>query len=239
MTLEYGRFGRYRREMAPWTSRSLRNLLDEAGPDGRAEALAELRTAIAGREARIVPALTPPDAEIARIAALLLDDLAEPHLLQLRSVDRPDATRLATTAAGRELRATQLHHADRMRRRAVGVMCAEPAGVPEPTHVRYLATATGMLAFGDYYELIALIVTFPFDGPDDPRALRGARDMAMASQATSATRMLFEIDLTAPALDLGYQSMWVRMMADARDEELWPAIRRWRRWVGLGGTGRC
>ncbi|GIF44123.1 hypothetical protein BC793_13414 [Actinoplanes xinjiangensis] len=236
MTLEYGRFGQYRREMALWMSRSLRTLLNEAGPDGRAEALTELKAAIAGREVTTLPAtLTPPDAEIARIAALLLDDLAELHLLQLRSVDRPDATRLATTSAGRWLRTTQLHHAGRMRRRAVGVMCAEPPDVPEATHVRYLTTATGMLAFGDYYEMIALIVTFPFDGPDDPRAQRGARDMAMASQATSATRMLFEIDLAGPALDVAYQSMWVRAMADAREEELLPTIRRWRRWTGLGG----
>ncbi|MEU4154828.1 hypothetical protein [Actinoplanes sp. NPDC026670] len=220
--------------MAPWTSRSLRALLEDAGPDGRAEALAELKTVIAGREVTLPLTLTPPDAEIARIATLLLHDLAELHLLQLRSVDRPDATRLATTTAGRQLRASQLHHAARMRLRAVGVMCAEPPNIPETTHVRYLATATGMLAFGDYYELIALIVTFPFDGPDDPRAQRGARDMAMASQATSATRMLFEEDLTAPTLDVAYQSMWVRMMADARDEELLPAIRQWRQWTGVG-----
>jgi hypothetical protein len=234
MTLECGRFGQYRREMALWTSRSLRALLNEAGPDGQAEALTELKTAIAGREATLPTSLTPPDAEIARIAILLLDDLAELHLLQLRSVDRPDATRLATTSAGRELRATQLHHADRMRRRAVGVLCAEPPDVPEATHVRYLTTATGMLAFGDYYELIALIVTFPFDGPDDPRAQRGARDMAMANQATSATRMLFEVDLSGPTLDIAYQSMWVRMMADAREEELQPTIQRWRQWAGIG-----
>ncbi|BEL08605.1 hypothetical protein Q0Z83_067960 [Actinoplanes sichuanensis] len=219
--------------MASWTSRSLRALLNEAGPDGRAEALTELKIAIAGREADLPATLTPLDAEIARIAALLLDDLTELHLLQLRSVDRPDATRLATTGAGRELRATQLHHAARMRLRAVGVLCAEPPDAPEPTHVRYLTTATGMLAFGDYYELMALIVTFPFDGPDDPRAQRGARDMAMASQATSATRMLFEEVLTAPALDVAYQSMWVRMMADAREQELLPAIRQWRQWSGL------
>ncbi|MFC4069786.1 hypothetical protein [Actinoplanes subglobosus] len=221
--------------MALWTSRSLRALLTEAGPDGRAEALVELRTVIAGREPALPGILAPRDAEIARIAVLLLDDLAEPHLLQLRSVDRPDATRLTTTAAGRQLRATQLHHADRMRRHAVGVMCAEPPDVPEATHLRYLTTATGMLAFGDYYELIALIVTFPFDGPDDPRAQQGARHMATASQATSATRMLFEVDLAGPALDLAYQSMWVRMMADAREHELLPAIRQWRRWAGIPG----
>jgi hypothetical protein len=235
MTLEFGRFGQYRGEMALWTSRSLRALLIEAGPDGRAGALTELKIAIAGREAALPAMTTPRDAEIARIAALLLDDLTEPHLLQLRSVDRPDATRLATTTAGRELRATQLHHAVRMRRRAVGVMCAEPPDVPEATHVRYLTTATGMLAFGDYYELIALIVTFPFDGADDPRAQQGARHMATATQATSATRMLFEVDLAGPALDLAYQSMWVRMMADARENELLPAIRQWRRWSGLTG----
>ncbi|GIE74904.1 hypothetical protein Aph02nite_08540 [Actinoplanes philippinensis] len=219
--------------MAPWTTPGLRALLDEAGPCGRAEALTELRTALAGREAALPAALGPADAEIARIAALLVDDLAEPHLLQLRSVDRPDETRLVTTPAGRALRATQLHHAERMRRRAVGVLCAEPPDVPAATHVRYLTTATGMLAFGDYYELIALIVTFPFDDADDPRAQRGARDMAMASHATAATRMLFEVDLTAPALDVTYQSMWVRMMADARERELLPAIRQWRRWAGL------
>jgi hypothetical protein len=221
--------------MALWTSRSLRTLLNEAGPDGRAEALTELKTAIAGREATLPAALSPPDAEIARIAALLLHDLAELHMLQLRSVDRPDATRLATTSAGRELRATQLHHADRMRRRAVGVLCAEPPDVSEATHVRYLTTATGMLAFGDYYELIALIVTFPFDGPDDPRAQRGARDMAMANQATAATRMLFEVDLAGPALDIAYQSMWIRMMTDTREKELQPTIRQWRQWAGLAG----
>ncbi|WP_433794600.1 hypothetical protein [Actinoplanes sp. CA-252034] len=220
--------------MALWISRSLQNLLTEAGPEGRAEALTELRTAIAGREVALPATLAPADAEIARIAALFVDDLTELHLLQLRSVDRPDATRLATTTAGHALRSTQLRHADRMRRRAAGVLCAEPPDVTEATHVRYLTTATGMLAFGDYYELIALIVTFPFDDLDDPRALRGARDMAMASQATAATRMLFEVDLTAPALDVAYQSMWVRMMADAREEELLPCIHRWRRWAGLG-----
>jgi hypothetical protein len=219
--------------MALWLPRNLRALLTDAGPEGRAEALTELKIAMAGREARLTPLLTPADAEIARIATLLLDDLAEPHLLQLRSVDRPDATRLTTTEAGRQLRATQLRHAERMRRQALGVLCTEPPDVAEATHVRYLATATGMLAFGDYYELIALIVTFPFDGPGDPRAVRGAREMAMAGHATSATRMLFEVDLVAPALDVTYQSMWVRMMADAREQELSPAIRQWRHWTGL------
>ncbi|MEU4619729.1 hypothetical protein AB0G04_07095 [Actinoplanes sp. NPDC023801] len=219
--------------MVLWSPRSLRALLTGAGPDGRAEALTELKVAIAGREARLNPALAPADAEIARIATVLLDDLAEPHLLQVRSVDRPDATRLTTTAAGRQLRDTQLRHADRMRRQAIGVLCAEPPSVTEATHVRYLTTATGMLAFGDYYELIALIVTFPFDGPGDPRAVRGAREMAMAGHATSATRMLFEVDLVAPAMDLTYQSMWVRMMADTRERELRPMIRQWRRWAGI------
>ncbi|GIE31760.1 hypothetical protein Ait01nite_048050 [Actinoplanes italicus] len=219
--------------MALWSTRSLRALLTDAGPDGRAAALTDLKIAIAGREARLNPALAPADAEIARIATLLLDDLAEPHLLQLRAVDRPDATRLTSTAAGRQLRDTQLRHAERMRRHALGVLCAEPPAVTGSTHVRYLTTAAGMLAFGDYYELIALIVTFPFDGPGDPRAARGAREMAMASHATSATRMLFEVDLVAPALDVTYQSMWVRMMSDAREQELCPAIRQWRQWAGL------
>ncbi|MDI6101816.1 hypothetical protein QLQ12_24645 [Actinoplanes sp. NEAU-A12] len=221
--------------MALWTTPSLRALLEEAGPCGRAAALAELRAAIAGREAPSAAGLAPADAEIARIAALLLDDLAEPHLLQLRSVDRPDATRLAVTAAGRQLRATQLRHAERMRRQAVGVMCAEPPDVTETTHLRYLTTATGMLAFGDYYELVALIVTFPFDGPGDPRAQRGAHEMSLAGHATSTTRMLFEADLAEPSMDVAYQTMWVRMMGQAREYELRPTIRQWRRWAGLGG----
>jgi hypothetical protein len=221
--------------MALWTTPSLRNLLIDAGPGGRAEALTELKAVLAGREAPAVAGLSPADAEVARIAALLLDDLAEPHLLQLRSVDRPDATRLTTTAAGRQLRDTQLRNAERMRRQAVGVLCAEPSRVSEVTHLRYLTTATGMLAFSDYYELTALIVTFPFDGPDDPRAQRGAREMSLAGNATSTTRMLFEVDLAAPALDVAYQTMWIRMMADTREHELLPTIRQWRRWAGLGG----
>ncbi|GAA1612382.1 hypothetical protein GCM10009828_045290 [Actinoplanes couchii] len=214
-----------------WTTRSLQSLVDSTGPIGRAEAVAELHAAIAGREPRIASDIDPADAEITRIAAVLLDDLSEPHLLQLRAVDRPDATRLATTPAGRSLRGLQLRHAERMRRQAVAVLCAEPTDAPEATHVRYLTTATGMLAFGDYYELVALIVTFPFAGADDPRRLRGAREMSMAVQATAATRTLFEVDLAAPVFDAGYQSMWIRLMADAREDDLLPRLAQWRQWA--------
>lgn len=217
--------------MALWTTRSLQSLVDATGPIGRSEAVAELRAAIAGREPHIDCAIAPADAEITRIAAVLLADLSEPHLLQLRAVDRPDATRLTTTAAGRNLRTLQLRHAERMRRQAVAVLCAEPPGTEESTHVRYLTTATGMLAFGDYYELVALIVTFPFDGPTDPRRLRGAREMSMAVQATAATRTLFEVDLAAPTFDAAYQAMWVRLMADARENDLLRTLTQWRRWA--------
>ncbi|SDT57738.1 hypothetical protein [Actinoplanes derwentensis] len=217
--------------MALWTTRSLQSLVDTIGPAGRAEAVAELRATIAGREPRIAGDIALADTEITRIAAVLLDDLSEPHLLQLRAVDRPDATRLATTPTGRDLRTLQLRHAERMRRQAVAVLCAEPPDTGESTHVRYLATATGMLAFGDYYELVALIVTFPFDGPGDPRRQRGAQEMSMAVQATAATRALFEVGLTAPVFDTGYQSMWIRLMADARERDLLPTLSQWRRWT--------
>lgn len=220
--------------MALWTTRSLQALMAETGPLGRAEAVAELRAAIAGREPRIGCDIAPADVEITRVAAVLLDDLSEPHLLQLRAVDRPDATRLASTVTGRDLRALQLRHAERMRRQAVAVLCAEPPDVPESTHVRYLAVATGMLAFGDYYELVALIVTFPFAGAGDPRRQRGAREVSVAVQATAATRTLFEVDLAASAFDAGYQAMWVRMMAEAREGELLPALVQWRRWALQG-----
>jgi hypothetical protein len=59
--------------------------------------------------------------------------------------------------------------------------------------------------------------------------------MALAGHATFTTRMLFEVDLAGPVLDVAYQTMWVRMMADAREYELRPAIRQWRRWAGLDG----
>ncbi|GAA4941901.1 hypothetical protein [Actinoplanes utahensis] len=209
--------------MARWATPSLRDLLETAGPDGRAEALTELRAALAGRD---VPLDT---AGPARIAAALLDEIAEPYLLQRRSVDRPDATRLASTPTGRDLRDRQVRFAERMRRRAVGVLGAEPPGTPDATHVRYLCIATGMLLFGDCYELIALIVTFPFDERGDPRRRQGARDTGMAVQAAAATRTLLEVGLDT--LDTTYLTEWVRIMADAREIELRPLLVRWRQWA--------
>ncbi len=216
--------------MALWSTRSLRSLMAATGPRERAEAVADLHAALAGRDPAIACDIAPADVQITRMAAFLLDDLSEPHLLQLRAVDRPDATRLATTDAGRNLRTLQLRLAERMRLQAVAVLCSEPPDTPEPTHVRYLATATGMLAFGDYYELVARIVTFPFDGPTDPRHQRGAREMSMAVQATAATRTLFEVDLAAPTFDVAYQTMWINLMSEARESTLLPTLTQWRRW---------
>jgi hypothetical protein len=221
-----------------WLPPSLKAFLDRAAEPMRSQCRAELSASLiraarvtGGREHVVAAEVPTADAEIVRIAYLLYFDLAEPHSLQLEVARLPERKRLVTGSRGRTLLVTQLRYAERMRRLALGVLASEPSAVPQDTHIRFLATAVGMLSLGDYYELIALIMAFPFASRTDPRRQRGGQEAAMASHATVGTRLLFEADLVGSQFDVGYQTLWLRQFSEARENELRPTILQWRYWL--------